>query len=248
MNGQWPWEWDWGEIWDDMRGIPSYLWESVQNDIRYVRSRAFRGIQTLAEGPSNGLHWSDISAARELANERYESANRFAQTHDTRDPVYGHVNARWNLADAYRHFSWMFEETVARGASSARFIGDQNEIAYLSGTLFRTTSLFSNRNIVSGRFTMDDIMDLYNNSVGIQMGACPEHEDRSSYEAFWYAQGNGWLIDNIVYTPDRLGIVPNGGINGTVSGVWNLNTNSIELTDQYGTTVNLCLYTREITH
>ena len=220
-------------LWNDVRGIPRDLW---------------RALHVLGDGPANGFYWNSVSPTMALANERYESANEFAQRHQVTDPVYHHIiNARWNLADAYRHFSWMFEETVARGASGARFIGDHNEIAFVE-TRFRISSLFSNnRRVISGRFDVDTLMDLWNNSVGIEMGACPDQQDRSSYEAFWYAQENGWLIDDIRYAPERLGIVPYGGINGTVTGVWDLNANSIQLTDQYGTTINLCLYTREIT-
>ena len=223
-----------GDIADWFRERGSNIRISADDTLRTLN----RGVDLIIRGSFNGVAWWNIRPARRLANERYEAAWDFAEMHQTYN-IDGYISPRWNLGDAYRHFSWMFEETVARGANGARFIGDQNELVFLD-------SLFhgSPRNYMLARFDMDTIMDLYNNSVGIEMGMSPEHQNSSSYEAFWYAQRNGWLIDDIRYVSERLGIFPDGDRNGTVLGSWDLINNTLRLIDDFGTTT-LCLDTRE---
>jgi len=226
LDGKWP-QWA-SDLWDNIRGVGSSIREGIQDLTRDMR----RAVDLLTRGPFNGFGWQNISPAMNLADERLESSIAFAERH-------GLPHARGNLADAYRHFTWMFEETVARGASGARFIGDQNELVWLD-SLFRG----SPRNYMLAMFDMDAIKDLWNNSLGIEMGSCSDHESSSSYDAFRYAQANGWLIEHENYVADRLGIVPDS--DGNVLGSWDLRANNIRFTDNYGTTV-LCLYTREHT-
>ena len=206
---------------DDVRGEV----EQLQRDLARVRNILFHG-------QDNGFPILRTIPAYFLANQRRRSSYDFARRN-------GLSHARGNLADAYRHFTWMFEETVITGANGARFAGDQNELVFLNNMLRG-----SSHDYVLAMFDMDAVKDLWNNSLGIEMGSCPNHEGSSSYDAFRYAQANNWLIEHELHVADRLGIVPDS--DGYVLGSWNLRANSIKLIDNYGFTV-LCLYTREHT-
>ena len=237
LNGLWPWNWDWEEIWRDIQNISRTV------DIFFGLGRNRYGLFNLVPGA-------------ELADLRYYSSLELAENngfvHDN-----GRANARGNLPDAYRHFTWMFEETSARGARRARVLGDHNERVDLN-TLF----IGAPQDFILARIDLDSIKDLWNNSAGIELGSCPEHAGMDSEALFWYhaapylswdsvtgepivAQSdNPFLILDENHVPDILGIVPDS--NGEVLAEWDQSANNIRLIDNYGVTT-LCLYTREHT-
>ena len=70
---------------------------------------------------------------------------------------------------------------------TARFIGDQNEIIGLSDTGYAAGNIiYESRaaGLIHGNFDTDTLMDLWNNSVGIQHGNCPLNSNLSAEEAF----------------------------------------------------------------
>ena len=231
LNGLWPWEWDWGEIWEEIRGIPSTI---------------RRGVDLVIHSPFDATLPHEMF----LAYWRGEQVRQHSYEHWLRN--YG-FSGRADLLDAWRHFTWMFDETRISGADRTRFIGDQNELVFLE-------SLFhgSPRNYMLAMFDMDAIKDLWNNSVGIELGACSEHEGMGSDDLFWYLaspyvdlgsrtvtpSANPILILHEDHVQSILGIHPDS--NGEVLGSWDLRSNSIVFTDNRGATT-LCLYTREHT-
>ena len=247
MNGLWPWEWDWRGIWDNISETVEDIGRVIGNVLEFQLYAPFH----FAIDPLFGLQMFPAAIHGEFG--RYYSYNHWLLE-------YG-FSGRADLLDAHRHFTWMFNETRMQnanrpgfGPSRARFIGDQNELMFLDSMFYSYT-----RNHMLAMFDMDTIMDLWNNSVGIEYASLQKFEGMNADTVFWYLAApyfnhntpgvvnqsdNPILILHENHVAGILEIYLND--DREILGEWDLRSNSLRLTDRNGVTT-LCLFTREHT-
>jgi len=198
----------------------------------------------------HGINWLDIANSRTIARDARIRANRRAEADGT--------GSQGNIHDAYRHFNWMFRTSQIASPSTARFMGDFNEIQGLSG--YGGDIISRNDRFIRAYFNDFTLQDLWNNSVAFTLGAdrrrdwFPEHrggartnpgriDTNRASRAFQYAYENRLLVNSVSDVERMFGIqFDRTDSNGrpSILGIWDLETNTLRLLgDNMGIIIDL---------
>ena len=143
--------------------------------------------QAVAEGArSKGVSYLDIIRAGNLARNARDSAHERAVNEEINNPQGDHI-------DAYRHFSWTFNMARELGKETSRIIGDVHEIHGL--TTYGGFLISDSSTRVDAYFNTFTLQDLWNNSVGYNLGATDRHASMSA--AYEYVLNNNLLIRSV---------------------------------------------------
>ena len=172
------------------------LTEALLNAILGVSS------QNLARAAANSIIARQESIAYAIDNGFYREIRDFAGGGliVVRDPI------TWdNEVDAFRHFNWNARNARQMSVSDAIIISNVHEIAnlrnhWITRTPDATSPLFI------GEINSDNLMDLWNNWIGIMLGSDDNLAHKSINQLFEYAMNRDMLILSGQDVSSRLGI------------------------------------------
>ena len=142
--------------------------------------------QSVIEGVlSKGVSYWEIGRSWILARAARDSAYDRARKEG--------IGNQGNHIDAYRHFNWTFNMARELNRETSRIIGDVHEIHGL--TTYGGFLISASSTRVDAYFNTFTLQDLWNNSVGYNLGATDRHASMSA--AYEYALNNNLLIRSV---------------------------------------------------
>jgi hypothetical protein len=124
-------------------------------------------------------------------------AERFANRYGTLDNLmrelneYGELITRtWgNEADALRHFAWNAANARVMSVDQAIATSNAHEINSLINDGWNLTDILP-PGIIAAKLSRGDLMDLWNNRVGIELGSRSDLSHKCLHELFMYARNH----------------------------------------------------------